>query len=297
MVSVNLQLPRVSQAAPKQMRDDLPGSFTLEPGAIDRAILDAAYKWAKKQKKDKQYENLEGMTGHPVPLAELKAQRPTGSDGYYRPERIHTSLAHGDDCKLSYYGRAWAQSGKEKEKKVYEMRHMPKELLDLLIEVKSKFYHVLNKESREAIYDLCVVTFYGLGEGIDCHSDTIVDWLGQQVANIDGAAVLSVCVGNPCELWTRKRKSALPTRKPKRVKKHKYAKEQLLAADLVDGSAFCWDAGHEHSDDYNVQHRVCQHSQGLLETDPLGERVAFVFRAMKPELARRYSVNHPHKMR
>ena len=107
------------------MRDDLPGSFTLEPGVIDPAILDAAYRWAKKQKKDMQYENLEGMTGHPVPLAQLKAQRPTGSNGYYRPERIHTSLAHGDDCKLSYYGRAWAQSGKGSDR-----RHaMPQHLL------------------------------------------------------------------------------------------------------------------------------------------------------------------------
>ena len=87
------------------------------------------------------------------------------------------------------------------------------------------------------------------------------------------------------ELWTREFLS-------KPGKKEKLHSHQFKATELISGGAFCWDAGAEGSDDWGVKHSV--HSSHP-EAQPGDMRIAFVFRAMKPEYAREYSVRWPYR--
>jgi hypothetical protein len=141
-------------------------------------------------------------------------------------------------------------------------------------QVKRAFYHVLNDKSKKATYDLCVIKFYKGDEMIEDHSDTR-HAEGSEVANVDGAAVLSVYVGADMELWTR--------RLGKGTREH--------ATDLLGGGAFCWDAGAPGSDDYVVDHSV--HPRD--DAQPSDLRIAFVFRAMKREYGREFAPHWPHK--
>ena len=128
-----------------------------------------------------------------------------------------------------------------------------------------------------------VTTYYEYGDKIGEHTDTR-HAPDEQCANLDGAAIFSAWVGMPMELWTRK----FLSRPGQKEKMHSY---QYEAAKLTSGGAFCWDAGAEGSDDWRVKHSVWPGP----EAQPGEMRIAFVFRAMKPEYAREYSVRWPYR--
>ena len=152
----------------------------------------------------------------------------------------------------------------------------------MLCEVKRLFWPVLNKESREATYNLCVAKIYAHDEVIEDHSDTR-HHPDVEVANVDGAAVFSASFGMSMELWTRE--ILTRTDQPDRMSKCRFK-----AADLQHGSAFCWDAGAEGSDDFNVKHSVWPHPEASV-----GEvRIALVFRSIKHEYAHEYTLRWPH---
>ena len=113
------------------------------------------------------------------------------------------------------------------------------------------------------MYNLCVVKVYKDGERIEYHTDTFME-NGGELANEDGTAVFSVTYGATMELWTRTGRYTGSAR----------------AATLVHGSAFCWDAGAPGSDDWSCEHRVIPPTP---PPPPGAERIAFVFRAMKPK--------------
>ena len=279
--------PGTGLAGLRRMRDDLPNSYVLEPGRLDAELANAV-QWALKQRPDEQLENLAGEVGRLVPLRDLKELRDMGAaGGYRRPDRIHTSAAHRcDPCdtkavELGFYGKSWTHAGNDA--KASTQRHVPPELQELLCEVKRAFWPVMNDASKKAEYNTCVITIYRGNEKIAEHTDTR-HAPHEQVANVEGAAVLSACVGDSMELWTRRFLS-------KPGDKKKLDRNQHFAADLVSGGAFCWDAGAPGSDDWAVQHSVWPKK----DAGPTSMRVAFVFRAMKPEYKREYSRKWPHR--
>ena len=98
-----------------------------------------------------------------------------------------------------------------------------------------------------------------------------------------GAAVIVVSSGMTMQLATRKITSRLY------ASETTHAVNEVHAADLVHGEAYCWDAGAQGSDDWRYEHTVRQHPDE--DTNP-GEapcqRIAFIFRAIKPAHAREY---------
>ena len=208
-------------------------------------------------------------------------KRGVSKRGYGRPSRIHMSMAYkcGDkSARFVSYSKCWAPS-----LEAAAMRHYPPEVYEVLCEVKRLFWPVLNKESREATYNLCVATVYEHGEVIGEHSDTR-HHPDVEVANVDGAAVFSASFGMSMELWTREFLSRTD-------QSDRMSRSQCKAADLRHGSAFCWDAGAEGSDDFHVKHSVWPHPEASV-----GEvRIALVFRAMKPEYAHEYTLKWPYR--
>ena len=87
--------------------------------------------------------------------------------------------------------------------------------------------------------------------------------------------MLALSYGMTMELATRKITSRLYATETK------VAKTDWQATQLVDGEAYCWDAGAPGSDDWRYQHTVRPLEDG--NAQPGDTRVVFIFRATKPE--------------
>jgi hypothetical protein len=171
--------------------------------------------------------------------------------------------------------------------KALEMRHMDEIIHELGLELKAKFWPVLNEASKEAVYNVCVVHSYTMDdygnkrcEQIGYHTDTKPHRQRdlEHVPNVKGAAVLVVSYGMPMNLYTRR----ITT--PLYAKTNKCASQQCPAAELVHGSAYVWEAGEEGSADWLFKHAVCPHPEG----HPGEERVSIIFRALDQANSRWY---------
>ena len=159
-------------------------------------------------------------------------------------------------------------------------------------EAKRIMYHVMNKESREAVYCFCCAMESECEidgcDGLNDHSDTKPTNRSDlaKMPYVEGAGILVVSTGMPQLLYTRRITSALYS-KPETL-----SPLEIPTAELVHGSVYYLDAGAVGSTDWLNKHSTWRHP----DSRPGERRLAFVFRAIKPEHAREYKLRYPHRM-
>ena len=162
-------------------------------------------------------------------------------------------------------------------------------------ELKRVFWPVLNDASRGAVYNTCVAMVYHGDEQVKWHSDTLVP--SDESAYVEGAAVLVVMRGMRQMLFTRGLVSS-PYQTHGKV--YDFEKTGVPSIELADGCAYVWPAGAEGSVDWLTEHGAFRHPFGPgkdWEDEESPWRMAWVFRAIKPEWAEWYSQEFPHAMR
>ena len=159
-------------------------------------------------------------------------------------------------------------------------------------EAKRRLWPALNEASRNAVYNVCVVMEYEYErdgcDGLATHTDTKPTHASDlpKMPYVEGAGVLVVSTGMSQILYTREITSDL-YKKPESV-----SPLEIPALELVDGGAYYWPAGEAGSTDWMSKHRVGVHP----DARPGQRRLAFVFRAIKPEHAREYKLSYPYCM-
>ena len=313
-----------SESTVERDLEKLKGSWKLLPGVIDAEILHKAASYVKKLKPDVQFERLGGQDTMLAPLRDLKDLRHTSiAKEYFRPDRIHFGMAHEGGCTkssawLDFYGKSWT-----KEPRALEMRQcaraetqptprptrpprltltssalppsahsMGMPIFDLEQEAKRKMHGVMNEASREAVYNVCVAMiskFENDGcEGLNMHTDTKPTHKSDlpKMPYVEGAGILIASVGMSQLLYTQGITSTL-YQKPEKL-----SSLQIPTVELTHGSAYYWEAGAEGSVDWMCKHGTWKHP----DARPGETRIAFVFRAIKPEHMREYKQKYPYCM-
>lgn len=298
---------RCSQKTLDAHYEKLRGAWRAPPGVVRRDLIEAANNVDEGEKTDMQHESEGGRRQSMVPLADLKRARDAATGkaqdrkGYRRPARRHRGMAH--QCEhhhalLDFYGKNWIKGNKAAEMQAHclEMRHLTlahHALLEHLIQV---FWPVLNAASRNAVYNSCVVMDSVDDEFVNWHSDTFSASEDQNrvMPYVEGAAVIVVMMGMRQMLHTRALNGTGGQ------KGYDFEHIGVPAIDLEDGSAYVLPAGEPGSVDYLVEHMTYRHPMHGCGKEWEGfdssRRRVWVFRAIKPEHARWYSQEWPHRM-
>ena len=169
---------------------------------------------------------------------------------------------------------------------------MTEPIHDLGNEAKRVMHPVMNEASREAVYCLCVVQESSCEEdgceGLNYHTDTKPTNPSdrRKMPYVEGAGILIVSTGMSQLLYTRSITGALYS-KPETV-----SPLEIPSAELVHGSVYYYAAGEPGSTDWLNKHGTWRHP----DSRPGERRLAFVYRAIKPEFANEYKSRYPYCM-